>query len=716
MLAFTAINRTFGLPQMSDLPDDEVALADAPRKNALRSEVGATGVEFFRGTIVTGEFNADLKGTKAAKTYDKMRRTDAQINAILSVMKLPVKSATWSVEAEDEDVQEFLIDALFERLDFQRLLSHLLTALDFGYVVLEKVYEMDGSNLWLKKIAFRGAETIWEWEVDENDELAGIIQRARKGGTYLTIPIPVEKLVHMAINQEGNNFTGISILRSAYKHWFIKDGIYRVDAIAHERFGIGVPVMRAPEGYTEDDEDAARAMMKNYRAGEKAEIFEPPGWEFRIEGTGDSARYDPLPAIKHHDEMISRNVLAQFLNLGTTESGSRSLGESMTDLYMFSLRSVADLIVSTIKKQIINPLLALNFSGDHKASLRYADMDTRPPAEIATALKTFTDAQIIHPDEDLEDWARDIIDAPARMEEGMNTNAASERHHNGHIHLNDYGYGQMEQMNPGGFWRPLRQEEKTVSLREIEGRQEDALNQTVEMFAPVKAQWTASLLDQIAEALSDGDPSDIGAVTVPRTLKTPLEAGMRDLLRDLYAFGRRTVREELKRQTKRRPDVALREDDLDNQELTALLRVRTNLFLDRVAEREKGVAVDRALSIYRTKGKQFSVEDLFGLRTEMKDLADSTVRNEARKTVSEAFSLGRQKEAEGKEEQIQYAIYSAILDGSVCPECAPLDGRQFQLGTPDYYEFAPPNRRCLGGNRCRCMYVYVMADEQKARA
>jgi hypothetical protein len=61
-----------------------------PKRPPIAQEFGGTGTSFFKGYIKNDEFNASLKGTKAAATYDKMRRTDAQIAAILSVMMLPI--------------------------------------------------------------------------------------------------------------------------------------------------------------------------------------------------------------------------------------------------------------------------------------------------------------------------------------------------------------------------------------------------------------------------------------------------------------------------------------------------------------------------------------------------------------------------------------------------------------------------------------------------
>jgi len=393
-------------------------MAKQPTKNisGLTEEVGATGVSFFAGAIQTEEFNSSLRGRTGALTYDKMRRTDAQVYAILNVIKLPIRSATWFIDSEDEKVKDFLEEALFERLDFDDLLRHALLMLDFGFEVLEKVWEEDGGKWWIKKMAHRAQTTLWKWQTDENGDFQGFVQNARKNEIFQTIPIPAEKLALFSFQREGNNFEGISILRACYKHWFIKDGIYRIDAIAHERFGIGVPYAKAPEHYTPDDKDAALLLMKQYKAGEKAHFFIPPDWEFGIMGADDSTRYNPMESIKHHDEMISRAVLASFLNFGTTGTGSRATADSLTDLYMNALGAIAEQIRQNIQDQIIEQLLEFNFN-NAKATLRFADLETRKRDELASGLEKLVKARLLSPDADLEKWARDVWDLPIQLEE-----------------------------------------------------------------------------------------------------------------------------------------------------------------------------------------------------------------------------------------------------------------------------------------------------------
>jgi len=75
-------------------------------------------------------------------------------------------------------------------------------------------------------------------------------------------------------------------------------------------------------------------------------------------------------------------------------------------------------------------------------------------------------------------------------------------------------------------------------------------------------------------------------------------------------------------------------------------------------------------------------------------------------SVHELVSLGRAEEARARQDEIEDAIYSALLDGNTCDECEAMDGAQ----TTDLAEAADwtPNGACQGGSRCRCVMVYQL--------
>ena len=189
-------------------------------------------------------------------------------------------------------------------------------------------------------------------------------------------------------------------------------------------------------------------------------------------------------------------------------------------------------------------------------------------------------------------------------------------------------------------------------------------------------------------------------------------------LRDLYSFGRTTVRQERERQTGKKEAAEFRDEGPDDTEMTDMWWTRSRKYLDRLSGRVENVAHERALGIYRTKREDFVAEDLDALRESM-SMFDDTAKLEARVLVSEAISIGRDAEARERAEEIRAAIYSALLDERTCDECYNWDGNEFQVGSPDYNALTPPNSNCAsvnsGANKCRCIWVYVFESESRAR-
>jgi hypothetical protein len=85
---------------------------------------------------------------------------------------------------------------------------------------------------------------------------------------------------------------------------------------------------------------------------------------------------------------------------------------------------------------------------------------------------------------------------------------------------------------------------------------------------------------------------------------------------------------------------------------------------------------------------------------------DSLLRLAA--SVSDLVSLGRSEEAAANSDRIADAVYSALTDGNCCDECEAMDGET----TADLAEAEDwaPNVACAGGDRCRCVVVYEIAQ------
>src|SRR5262245_50807916 len=146
-------------------------------RGVAAQEFGTSGTDNFGGYIRKEDPNAELDDwQKAVAIYDKMRHTDAMIRAMLQVIKLPLRRATWQCnpatpDPVDKKIADFCDDAIFSddtmEDSWDSTLRHILLQLDFGVSVLEKVWKVDDDGHYrFKRLAPRLPKTLREWHVD----------------------------------------------------------------------------------------------------------------------------------------------------------------------------------------------------------------------------------------------------------------------------------------------------------------------------------------------------------------------------------------------------------------------------------------------------------------------------------------------------------------------------------------------------------------------
>lgn len=391
------------------------------KKESLRIEYGGTGTKNYRG-FINEEYNSKLVGTLGVAVFDEMRKSDGTVKAGVQAVSLPVLSAKWYIESASEDkadtdITAFVMKALFELQDisWSYILRHALMSLPLGVMAFEKVFDVvnvDGTEriVW-KKLAPRLPSSIQRWAI-ANDE-PGITQRLGDGKTC---EIPMEKLVVIVHEMEGENWWGTSILRAPYKHWFMKNTFYKIDAIAFERQGLGVPYGKLPPGASKEDVDTLTPILKNMRANSQGYAVVPDGYELGFLDMKANTTRDPATSIAHHNREIMKSMLAQFLELGgDSQTGSKAVSQDHSELFMQSLQSVADTIASAFNTYAIKELVDLNFPNVQKYPvLKCPELKEKDVAALTNAYKTLVDTGTVLPTDNDEQYFRNLMGLPER--------------------------------------------------------------------------------------------------------------------------------------------------------------------------------------------------------------------------------------------------------------------------------------------------------------
>lgn len=418
--------------------DDQrsIALRDPGiNRGVATKEMGYTSPSPFTSWTRRDD-NIKLQGQQGIQIFYNMRRSDGAVRASQRLLKTPILGAHWFVEpwAEDEhtppttqdkNIAKFIERNLFDDLNvsWSVFLQDALLMTDYGYMAFEKVYAYgDDGKLHLTKLGPRHPLDIQEWEYDPEGGPNGCIMYPNQySGPSPISPgtgmepfserfIPISKLVVFTHEPEAGDLNGISVLRSAYKHWYYKDTLYKIDAIQKERHGIGIPIIKLPPGFSTKDQQLADNLGRNLRTNERAHVTLPPMWDLvfaKLEGQP----VDCLKSIEHHDMRIKSNVLGSFLD---AEGGT---SEPNTDIFMKSTRYIADQLCDTMNKYVIKQLVDINFTlgvgrGYPKLRARrigeWDDLRT-----LSFAVRNFIGSDAIRADDILEAHLRREMDLPA---------------------------------------------------------------------------------------------------------------------------------------------------------------------------------------------------------------------------------------------------------------------------------------------------------------
>lgn len=371
------------------------------------------------------------------RVYEKMTRNDAQVRATLRATKIPILGGEWATEPYsekqvDQDAAEFLEYNLHNMSNsWTSFLDDALRFEEFGSSIFEKVFYQstwtpkNGSSrkpknvLMWKKLAPRPLHTISKFNYDENGGPVSIEQRVQDAnGRQRVATIPIDKLIVFTYDKQGGDLEGQSLLRTAYKHWYYKENLYKIDGIQKERHGLGVPTIELPPNATKEDKEAAMEMLQNIRTNQSSGFVKPPGWIIEFAEVHGNL-VDALKSAQEHDTMIARNVLVQFINAGQGDNGGSNAGSAtMADLFMKSLHHTANIVADTLFMYGIKQLIDFNFKVDGYPKLLVRHLgESRELQQWASALLNLQKAGLITGDMPTEQYVRREVRIPAKTED-----------------------------------------------------------------------------------------------------------------------------------------------------------------------------------------------------------------------------------------------------------------------------------------------------------
>ena len=460
-------------PYSSPNPSGDTGKSPFDPRDPL-AEIGERGLAFTSGQV-TQEFLPALRRELGIATYTEMSSNDAILGGVIHAINQIMRKVTWSIDPspgsskdpspKQLEYAEFLASVMNDMsIPWQDVLTEILSMLIYGWAYFEVVYKVrrgddddprykskyNDGKVGLRKIAVRSQETLDRWALTDQGEILGMWQkphpysdfpirprdldgrtRTDASGTARETParpdlfsgdslgqsvfIPLQKSLLFRTTVHRNSPEGRSILRSAYRSWYIKKNLEDIMVIGVERDLVGLPSMKAPPGFNPQNDprdgvilSMVQNILTNIRNDEQAGIVIPPGWEFDLVASPGKKEFEIPELLQYYDKRMAMTVLGQFILLGMERVGSFALSKNSTDLFTISMIAWVQSIADVVNKFLVDEVLYLNAMDDLDDPPRFVagDVKENDLNEVSNYVTRLVNVDALTPDDDLEESLR----------------------------------------------------------------------------------------------------------------------------------------------------------------------------------------------------------------------------------------------------------------------------------------------------------------------
>ena len=415
-------------------------------------ERGTSGLK-KAGGYVREDVLVELVGLRGVAKYKEMKDNSAVVGACLYALECLVRNVKWTMKPVDTSPEaqkyaDLLAGMLFDDLPmpWSLLLSEILSFLTYGWSWFEIVLKRrqgltppdqpDGMPglpskfsdglIGLGKLAPRSQDSLLRWEMTVAGELLGMHQLDPWAGRQAYIPY--EKSLLFRPMSYKNSPEGRSILRSAYRDWYMITHLENVEGISAERDGTGLPLIGTPPQWwmpgASPMEAAQLEMVKrigrNVRQDEQACIVYPLIYDaagnllvkFELLASPGAKTIDTDTIIQRYELRITQSMLCDLLFLGHEDVGSFALASSKSTTQAMSLGGYLTVIKDEFNRRLVPLLWRLNaFPPAMQPELAHGDIESIDLTELARFMLSFGR---IYNMQDLENHVRGLAGLPER--------------------------------------------------------------------------------------------------------------------------------------------------------------------------------------------------------------------------------------------------------------------------------------------------------------
>lgn len=424
------------------------------------SDIGSSGLRQYSGWV-REEFLPQLAGRESARVYREMQDNSATIGALIYAINATVRKIAWRVEPKGDDAessyQAEFIEGCMEDMShtWSDFITESLSMLGYGYAPHEIVYKrcagqqpgngpngrllpkskFDDNLIRWRRLPLRGQDTILKWFFGPGDEVFGLTQQPWTGPI---VDIPIEKLLLFRAGVHKGNPEGRSILRTAYRSYYLAKRMEELESILFERMG-GIPVVYLPkelldnaangDGNAIAQVETWKRIVTNVRVDEQMGLVMPSDLWASSTGASSATQYkfelvtpaggrgqavDSEAAIQRYNLNMLASVLADFIQLGHESHGTQSLALSKTDMFFQATEGFLVSNADVMNRHGIPRLLDLNGMDTNFSPTLKPDMPQRTDLDVLSnfILRLQQAGMPMFPNDALQEFVLDAAGMP----------------------------------------------------------------------------------------------------------------------------------------------------------------------------------------------------------------------------------------------------------------------------------------------------------------
>lgn len=640
--------------------------------------------------------------------YERIWRSEPKVYDAVQSYTETLITGQWSIalpQEASEELKKMLGEWMQAKMrelksiksGWTKWVEHAMTMAIFGFAPSEVIWGFDEQGLrYIYDLQYREVSTVDRWLFDQAlSKVIGAQYRPYTGMSYTLYmgddgPGGVEldederyRMIVCNLNAHGLNIEGVPPIRPALFYITLKQLIAQIVGVSAEVYGV-------PWTYIFEDPAAMAAYEGQADAQEAADLFNAIKNAQAVEGLklvlpgalrlGQTAQTGTMPNFKEVWDYCDLQISAPFSNEGSLlglqgSVGSYALGEvkerDTLNSAPYYARKLAEPINELLRLMCIEQFGELEVYPELTWSAELVENATQWLND-ATAL--FGPNVYTWPEEaqrralrllNLQDniIAKMQLLRPQAPQPAPQSPAPMHEHH--HHELADAV--------------DVVEDERAAAMDEVEAQLTAAF---AKLQRELQAAWRVAVRDNQTPEDVLADREALRAEFLPRYVEA-----VRAALDAARTAGQVSLVSELGL-------------EISNNELLLDLSKELQLLTVSVSEE----AFNRILGLMT----QASVGQAGGdRRRSVPLLAPSTLAKIASRPVSTAFNAGREDVAAELAAQVGKltATYSSVLDRKTCKVCKELDGREVEYGSQTYRDLSPPHK-CLGGERCRCIWIY----------